>query len=159
MLGRLGPDRVRKDLLVGFDPVAAFLERLEQRFGAAATFCADGLGGAGIAVKWLPKVRTGVHGPRMHGLCMHIGVHMRLRRCNVERVVPLLQVVRAQPLEVPLAHMVKPVNNGAEPPSGKTLMRQKRSGALAVVLDAEGVLAEMQTMGAGLVEEVLSTAA
>lgn len=69
VLARLGPERVRRDLLVGFDPVAAFLQRLEQRFGEAATFCADALGGAGVGVKWSAKV----HARCLHACVLHAG--------------------------------------------------------------------------------------
>ena len=69
----------------------------------------------------------------------------------------MLQVIRPHTLDVPLAHMMKPLSNGAEAPHGKALKRQQRSaaGPLTVMLDAEGVLAEMHVMGAGLVESVL----
>lgn len=57
VLDKRGPERVVGDLLVGFDPVATFLELAEQRYGCAATFCADALGGAVVGIKWRPQAR------------------------------------------------------------------------------------------------------
>ncbi|GAB4820593.1 hypothetical protein N2152v2_007639 [Parachlorella kessleri] len=47
-----GAQAVRRELLVGFDPLPLFLEALEQRFGFLAVFCADYVGGSVIGVKW-----------------------------------------------------------------------------------------------------------
>ncbi len=52
-----GPERVVGDLLVGFDPVATFLQLAEQRYGDAATFCTDALGGAVMGIKWRLQAR------------------------------------------------------------------------------------------------------
>lgn len=56
MLRKRGPERVAKDLLVGFDPVSIYLAGLERRFDGIATFCADSLGGPLIGVKWNSQV-------------------------------------------------------------------------------------------------------
>ena len=45
-----------KDLLLGFEPVQHYIERLQGRFGAVATICADLQGGALIGVKWRSAV-------------------------------------------------------------------------------------------------------
>lgn len=89
---------------------------------------------------------------------MHAGKHRA--RCDC---VPLLQVQKPHPLDPALAHVVAPFGSAAEE-AGENKGRKGRSvrfadGAasneLIVALDAEGVLAEMAVMGAGLVEEVL----
>ncbi len=57
ILEKRGPEKVMKDLLVGFDPVSIFLDCLEERFGEIATFCVDHLGGSVIGIKWHSQVR------------------------------------------------------------------------------------------------------
>lgn len=49
-----GPDALRQDLLVGFDPLSPLLAALEARYGHLATFCVDGHGGQAVAVRWRP---------------------------------------------------------------------------------------------------------
>ncbi len=50
------PEKLRQELLIGFDPLDPFLAALEERFGHLATFCADPLGGTPvIGVKWRPE--------------------------------------------------------------------------------------------------------
>lgn len=46
---------LRQDVLVGVDPVANLLERLEQHLGHCGIFTADEWGGSVIGVKWKPK--------------------------------------------------------------------------------------------------------
>ncbi len=50
-----GPAAVRKELLVGFDPLLEFVARLQLRLGHLATFCTDYVGGRIVAVKWDPE--------------------------------------------------------------------------------------------------------
>ena len=57
VLVRGGLQAARAQLLVGFDPAALYLGRLEQRFGHLGTFCAGLLGSCAIAVRWRPEVR------------------------------------------------------------------------------------------------------
>jgi hypothetical protein len=46
-------DKLRSELLVGFDPVSTFLGLCCERYGHLATFCADPAGGfAAIGIKW-----------------------------------------------------------------------------------------------------------
>jgi len=45
-----------RELLLGFKPVEAFVESIEQRFGDVATICADFQGGAYIGIKWRSAV-------------------------------------------------------------------------------------------------------
>lgn len=56
MLIKRGPERVAKELLVGFDPVSMYVAGLERRFDGVATFCSDSLGGPLIGVKWTAQV-------------------------------------------------------------------------------------------------------
>ena len=56
VLRKRGPERVAKDLLVGFDPVSIYLAGLQRRFDGVATFCADILGGPLVGVKWSAQV-------------------------------------------------------------------------------------------------------
>ncbi|WIA14624.1 hypothetical protein OEZ85_003130 [Tetradesmus obliquus] len=49
-------DKLRSELLVGFDPVSLFLNLCCERYGHLATFCADPSGGFGaIGIKWKPE--------------------------------------------------------------------------------------------------------
>ncbi|PNH00938.1 Nucleolar protein 6 [Tetrabaena socialis] len=50
-----GAARLQPELLVGFDPVARLLGELGSSFGHLATFCADGLGGRLVGVRWAPE--------------------------------------------------------------------------------------------------------
>ena len=47
-----------RELLLGFRPVEAFVESIEQRFGDVATICADFQGGPYIGIKWRSAVRV-----------------------------------------------------------------------------------------------------
>lgn len=49
-----GLAKLRRELLVGFDPLALFLRKCAERFGHLGTFCADAHGGRVVAVKWDP---------------------------------------------------------------------------------------------------------
>jgi len=52
-----GPGKLRKELLVGFDPVSLFLHQLQERFQGYASFCVDGIGGYVIGIKWSAKAQ------------------------------------------------------------------------------------------------------
>ena len=47
-----GAGAVKKELLVGFDPLPLFVSLLEERFGAVAVVCADFNGGASVGLKF-----------------------------------------------------------------------------------------------------------
>lgn len=48
-------DKLRSELLVGFDPVNIYLSLLAQRYGHMAQFCAEGSSGfPAIGIKWQP---------------------------------------------------------------------------------------------------------
>jgi len=49
-----GAKRMRRELLVGFDPVAHYAALLEASFGHLAAFFWDGCGGRAVGVKWRP---------------------------------------------------------------------------------------------------------
>ena len=52
---RKGPGKLRRELLVGFDPVQLIVQQLQQRFEGAANFFADVFGGSILALKWHEK--------------------------------------------------------------------------------------------------------
>ena len=56
MVSAWGDEGISRELLVGFDPVALFIEQLESRFGHLGLFFADFYGGEVIAAKWDPEV-------------------------------------------------------------------------------------------------------
>lgn len=56
MIDAWGNEGITRELLVGFDPVAIFLEKLESRFKHLGRFFADLNGGEVIAIKWDPEV-------------------------------------------------------------------------------------------------------
>jgi Nrap protein domain 6 len=51
----LPAERLRHDVLVGIDPIANLMERLEQHLGHCCIFTADQWGGSVIGIKWKPK--------------------------------------------------------------------------------------------------------
>ena len=57
LLQKKGPGKLRKELLIGFDPVSFFLHQLQERFQGYASFCVDGIGGHVIGIKWSAKAR------------------------------------------------------------------------------------------------------
>ena len=57
LLQKKGPGKLRKELLIGFDPVSLFLHQLQERFQGYASFCVDGIGGHVIGIKWSAKAR------------------------------------------------------------------------------------------------------
>ena len=71
MLVARGPGAVRRELLVGFEPVPLFLALLEQRFGELAVFCADYTGGTVAAIKWRPAafLQAPLRPALAHALC------------------------------------------------------------------------------------------
>lgn len=55
MVQKKGPGKLRKELLVGFDPVSLLLRQIQQRFQGSVTFFVDTVGGNVIGVKWSNK--------------------------------------------------------------------------------------------------------
>ena len=93
VLAKRGAQSVVRDLLVGFDPVAVLLRMLEDRYGEAATFCADALGGAVVGVKWHPQVTT-------HGiLCMRWCLQPGASQCTRDQSLPAAAILVHFPLE------------------------------------------------------------
>ncbi len=92
-------------------------------------------------------------------------MHAELHRTRCEVLCPVLQVQKPHPVDVALAHVVAPAGSAAEDLGAMKGRRGRERGVrfadsaasseLTAALDAEGVLAEMAVMGAGLVEEVL----
>lgn len=55
-------DKLRAELLVGFDPVKQYLSLLTQRYGHMAQFCADSSSGIpAIGIKWQPSAFLPAH--------------------------------------------------------------------------------------------------
>ncbi len=57
LVQKKGPGKLRKELLIGFDPVSLFLHRLQERFQGHASFCVDSIGGLVIGIKWSAKAQ------------------------------------------------------------------------------------------------------
>eukprot|EP00887_Chlorella_sp_A99_P002636 scaffold6.g2636.t1 len=58
ILAARGARAVRRELLVGFDPLPIYVAALERRFSDLAVFCADFVGGGLVGVKWRPAARA-----------------------------------------------------------------------------------------------------
>lgn len=55
-----GAAKLRRELLLGFDPVKLLHDRLQQRYHGAASFFVDVVGGHVIGMKWSSKLSEGV---------------------------------------------------------------------------------------------------
>ena len=55
MLQKKGAAKLRRELLVGFDPVSMLVDKLRQRYHGTASFFVDVFGGHAIGVKWSSK--------------------------------------------------------------------------------------------------------
>ena len=55
MLIRKGTSKLRRELLIGFDPVSMLIEEIQERFQGAAAFFVDLFGGDVLALKWNEK--------------------------------------------------------------------------------------------------------
>ena len=55
-----GAAKLRRELLVGFDPVSMLHSRLQQRYHGAASFFVDVVGGHAIGIKWSSKLLEGI---------------------------------------------------------------------------------------------------
>lgn len=62
---------LRQDILVGIDPIADLLQRLEEHLGHCCIFTADQWGGNVIGIKWKPKafMPGPLRVPIAHTLC------------------------------------------------------------------------------------------
>lgn len=88
VVATMGREDIAKELLVGFDPIALFIEKLEHRFGHLGWFFADYNGGEVIAVKWNPKV---------HQLCLKALVESRNRTKHTScTFLPLERILKTQ---------------------------------------------------------------
>jgi Nrap protein domain 6 len=120
--------RLRRELLVGFDPVPLLVAELEARFDHLAVFFADYVGGDFVGVKWRPAALA--PGP--------------LRVAHADTVMP----ATAEPngngfLATP---GVGKRRAGADAAS---------SDVFDVVPDLPAVLVQMKLLGVGLVDDVL----
>ena len=55
-----GTAKLRRELLVGFDPVILLHGKLQERYHGAASFFVDVVGGHVIGIKWSSKVLEGI---------------------------------------------------------------------------------------------------
>lgn len=55
-----GAAKLRRELLVGFDPVILVHDELQQRYHGAASFFVDVVGGHTLGIKWSSKVLEGI---------------------------------------------------------------------------------------------------
>lgn len=55
LLLRKGAGKLRRELLIGFDPVGLIIEQIQQRFEGPANFFVDMYGGSILALKWVEK--------------------------------------------------------------------------------------------------------
>lgn len=92
VLRKRGPERVARDLLVGFDPLSIYLAGLERRFDGVATFCADALGGPLIGVKWGLQVKHPklLYCSRIQGCYLEVFKYEAVSKQAVRSPTPLL---------------------------------------------------------------------
>lgn len=132
VLASRGHNAVRRELLVGFDPLPLYAARLQRRLGDLAVVCADFVGGRVVAVKW----RAASFAPApMHPEAAHL-------------VCPAGSAEAAPARE--LAARWRRGSSSQQP-------LEEQQGALsaaAVLPDVVGVLADALHLGEGLVESV-----
>lgn len=125
-------DKLRSELLVGFDPVKLYLGLLSQRYGHLAQFCADSSSGfPAIGIKWQPAAF--LPGPLRPNLA-----HAQMEVC----------VTAAG------AAAGAGAGGGSKGSSGKKGGKGVHSRGL-VVPNLPQVLSEAAEIGLGLVDEVL----
>lgn len=107
MLQKKGAAKLRKELLVGFDPVSMLVDQLQQRFHGAASFFVDVMGGHAIGIKWSSKA------------------------------------FEATMFDVKMSHCLEPVD-------GRVFAHDLQMCTLSV----SAMLADVKTLGAGLIQQV-----
>lgn len=126
-----GHHAVRRELLVGFDPLPPFTEQLARRLGDLAVCCADYIGGSMVALKWRPAAFA--------------PASLRPEQAHLACPAGSAEAAPAQELAAR--------RQGSAAPNGK----QQEGGGLsaaAVVPDVVGVLTDALQLGAGLVESI-----
>jgi U3 small nucleolar RNA-associated protein 22 len=123
---------VRRELLVGFDPLPLFTEQLQARLGDLAVCCADYVGGSVVALKW----RAAAFAPTP------------LRPEAAHLVCP------AGSAEAAPAEELAAARQPAAAAAAAASSRAAGLSAAAVVPDVVGVLTDALHLGAGLVESI-----
>jgi len=150
VVNKRGASAVRKELLIGFQPLNIYMDQLEERFGSVAVFCgADCSGGGGgdvVGVKWKSsssRYNNNNNDNNNNGEEMHH--HQQYHAFQPE-----------------MAHLVKPVsfNNddhgGGGKGDGGKKKKKSGGGVNMVVVDVDGIIGEMGEMGAGMVEGIFT---
>lgn len=127
-----GHSAVRRELLVGFDPLPPYTAQLQRRLGDLAVACADFVGGSVVALKW----RAAALAPAP------------LRPEAAHLACPAGSA-QAAPAEELLAAW----RQGSAAANG-VRSQGKELSAAAVVPDIVGALADALALGEGLVEAV-----
>jgi Nrap protein domain 6 len=123
-----GAKRLRRELLVGFEPVPLFVALLERHFGNLAAFFYDGFGGRAIGLRWQGLLLPAVHAFAAPPACDEV----------LSNDLDVLYV------DVDASHAGRWQNGALNPQSA------------AAGLPA--ALAQMFVLGAGLVQDVLLVA-
>jgi len=119
-------DKLRSELLVGFDPVQHYLSVLTQRYGHMAQFCADSSSGfPAVGIKWQPSAF--LPGPLRPNMA-----HAQMEVCATASAAA-----------------------GVSKSAGKGKTGSIFSSRGLLVPNLSQVLCETAEMGLGLVEEVL----
>lgn len=134
MLAARGHHAVRRELLVGFDPLPLYTQLLQRRLGHLAVACADYVGGGVVALKW--RAAAFAAAP--------------LRPEEAHLVCPTGSA-EAGPAEE-LAGRWQAASGEAGTANGRS--PHGEPSAAAVVPDVVGVLRDALSLGAGLVESV-----
>lgn len=121
-----GAKRLRRELLVGFDPVPLYVALLEEHFGHLAAFFYDGCGGRAVGIRW------------------HTAT-------SLPTTFSPATAHTAKPADSSNVEAPALLQPGATSRKQQTAGRKR----LAVVADLPAALAQMHALGAGLVQDVL----
>jgi U3 small nucleolar RNA-associated protein 22 len=124
---------VRRELLVGFDPLPLYTAQLQQRLADLAVVCADHVGGTLLALKW----RAAALAPAP------------LRPHTAHLSCPA-----GSPEAAPAEELLAARGKAGGAAAGGAAVRQGALSAAAVVPDVVGVLADVLQLGEGLVESI-----
>lgn len=128
---------LRRELLVGFDPLPRFTAALQARLGEAAVACADHVGGCLVALKW----RGAALAPAP---LRPEAAHLVCPAGSAEAAAAKELAARGQRAGQP-----GPTADGEAGEEGRG-----RLSAAAVVPDVAAVLSDVLQLGRGLVEGV-----
>lgn len=143
------PAKLKRELLVGFDPVSIFVSLLERRFGHLATFFWDGYGGRVIAIKWH---RSALQPALFNPTEAHcVKPAPRPRDSDAVRAAAQAAMAAGAALDNAKARRTA---NGPSPAAKRP--RQIATATETVVPDLLAVLAQMAELGQGLVLDVLA---